>query len=92
MRPKDRAQAPEKNIERNPQWWEKGGGRTWEEQLLREEGGFQGCTTNSSRLVKGAMRQIYREVVRTGPLEEFLEKHILRTILSEFAGMDVKYM
>lgn len=38
------------------------------------------------------MRQIYQEIMRIGSLEEFLEKHILRTVLLEIAGMDVKYV
>lgn len=35
------------------------------------------------------MRQIYWKILRIGPLEELLEKHILRTVLLEIAGMDV---
>lgn len=38
------------------------------------------------------MRQIYQGIMRIGPLEELLEKHILRIVLLEIAGMDVKYL
>lgn len=38
------------------------------------------------------MRQIHWEIMRIGALEEFLEKHILRTVLLEIAGMDVKHV
>ncbi|NXC98387.1 ASB10 protein, partial [Certhia familiaris] len=40
---------------------------------------------------KCGMWQIYWEIMRIGPLEGLLEKHILRTVLLEISGMDVKY-
>lgn len=59
---------------------------------MDEEGGFQGCRTNGSRLAEGGLRQIYREMVRIGPLEGLLERNNIRTALLEIAGIDVKYV
>lgn len=90
---RERAQTPEKSVERNPQCWRQGGGRsTWEERLLGEERGSQGCRTNGSRLVEGGQRQICWEMVRTGSLEGVVEKNTIRTVLLEIAGIDVKYV
>lgn len=93
MGTRERAQTPEKSVERNPQWWREGGGRgNWEERLLDEEGGFQGCRPKGSRLVEGGQRQIYWEMVRKGPLEGLLERNIVRAVLLEIAEIDVKYV
>lgn len=70
-----------------------GGGRgNWEERLLDEEGGFQGCRPKGSRLVEGGQRQIYWEMVRKGPLEGLLERNNVRAVLLEIAEIDVKYV
>lgn len=93
MGTRERAQTPEKSVERNPQWWRQGGGRrTWEERLLDKEEGFQGYRTNGSRLVEGGQGQIYWEIVRIGPLEGLLERNNIRTVLLEVAGIDVRYV
>lgn len=93
MGTRERAQTPENSVERNPQCWRQGGGRSsWGERLLGEEGGSQGCRTNGSGLVEGGQRQICCKMVRRGSLEGVVQRNTIRTVLLEAAGVDMKYV